>query len=218
LLQQNLKSIKIAPDVNAFQAIDTQNMIVLGNDGRLWREQAPFGVVPPTRQLVDTNVKQFYQGANPPDIFVLGMCGNLWLEHGVASIRVLVDTNVRSFRALGDFSFVWALGTDGNLWLDFAPFGVIPPPNRVLIDSNVLAFQPLDRSDVMVLRHDGTLWLEHGDTGTPTRASISTDVMEFVASDTQNVLVLTSDGELWWKESRRGSIPPVETLIDRTVA
>jgi hypothetical protein len=63
--------VRIDGSVQAFQAINTQNIIVLGKGGMLWKKQGPFGVVPPRRQLVDSFVKQFHQGVNPDNIFVL---------------------------------------------------------------------------------------------------------------------------------------------------
>jgi hypothetical protein len=124
---------------------------------------------------------------------------------------------VRAFQALGVFAFLWVLGTDGNLWLEFSPFGNVPP-ERVLIDSNVLAFQALDLNDVVVLRNDGTLWLEQGSSGTPTRTQIDGNVMEFMATDTKNVLVLGGDGKLWWEQAPFGKVPPARKLVDATVA
>jgi hypothetical protein len=124
---------------------------------------------------------------------------------------------VRAFAALGVYAFLWVLGTDGNLWLERSPFGKVPPA-RVLIDSNVLAFQPLDLNDVVVLRDDGTLWLEQGSSGTPTRTQIDANVMEFAATDTQNMLVLGGDGKLWWEQGPFGTLPPARKLVDTIVA
>lgn len=124
---------------------------------------------------------------------------------------------MRSFAALGVFAFLWVLGTDDKLWLEFSPFGKVPP-NRVLIDSNVLAFQPLDINNVVVLRKDGTLWFEQGSSGTPTRTQIDANVMEFAATDAQNVLVLGTDGKLWWERAPWGNVPPGRQLVEATVA
>jgi len=84
----------------------------------------------------------------------------------------------------------------------------------------VLAFQPLDINDVVVLRTDGTLWLEQGSSATtpPARTQIDANVMEFVATDTGNVLVLGGDGKLWWEQAPFGTVPPARKLIDNTVA
>jgi len=213
--------VQIDGSVQAFQGLDAQNVLVLGIDGNLWQEQAPFGKVPTTRTQVDGTVKQFHQVGNTGDIFVLGNDGNLWLEQGpfgkVPPARQRVDSNVRAFQALGVFAFLWVLGTDGNLWLELSPFGNVPP-ERVLIDSNVLAFQALDLNDVVVLRNDGTLWLDHGSSGTPTRTQIDGNVMEFMATDTNNVLVLGGDGKLWWEQAPFGKVPPARKLVDATVA
>lgn len=212
--------VQIDGSVQAFQAIDSQNVVVLGNDGRLWQETAPFGHVPPPQQM-DANVKQFHQVGNTEFTFVLGQDGNLWLEQGpyghLPPTRQQVDGGVRAFAALGLYAFVWVLGIDGNLWLEFSPFGKVPP-NRVLIDSNVLAFQPLDLNDVVVLRNDGTLWLEQGSSGTPNRTQIDGNVMEFFATDVQNVLALGGDGKLWWEKAPFGTVPPARTLVDLSVA
>ena len=50
---------------------------------------------------------------------------------------------------------------DRNLWLEFAPFGRVPL-SRKQIDANVLKFQPLSESQVLVLGTDRKLWLESG--------------------------------------------------------
>jgi hypothetical protein len=55
-------------------------VLVLGTDGNLWLEHAPFGVnVPPTRELIDGNVQAF-QALDNLHGLVLGTDGNLWLE------------------------------------------------------------------------------------------------------------------------------------------
>jgi hypothetical protein len=212
--------VQIDATVQAFQALDAQNVLVLGIDGKLWLEQAPFGKVPPARVQVDATVKQF-RAVNEDYIFVLGNDGKLWLEHGpfgtVPPSRQQVDASVRAFASLGVYAFLWVLGTDGNLWLELSPFGKVPPA-RQLIDSGVLAFQPLDLNDVVVLRTDGTLWLEQGSSGTPTRHQIDANVMEFAATDIGNVLVLGSDGKLWWETAPFGTVPPARKLVDATVA
>ena len=186
-------------NVQAFQGIDPQNALVLGNDGKLWQEGGPFGKVPPARVQVDGDVKQFHKIATTDHAFVLGKDGKLWLEQGpfgnVPPTRQQVDANVRAFAALGVYAWVWVLGTDGKLWLEFAPFGNVPP-QRVLLDANVLAFQPLDLNEVVVLRNDGTLWLETGSSGSPARTQIAANVMEFAATDANGVLVLGTDGSL----------------------
>ena len=47
---------QIDGNVMEFMATDTNNVLVLGGDGKLWWEQAPFGKVPPARKLVDATV------------------------------------------------------------------------------------------------------------------------------------------------------------------
>ena len=50
-------------------------------------------------------------------------------------------------------------GMHRNLWLEFAPFGRVPL-SRKQIDANVLKFQPLSESQMLVLGTDRKLWLE----------------------------------------------------------
>jgi hypothetical protein len=213
--------VQVDGSVQAFQGVGSQTVLVLGNDGNLWEETGPFGKVPPSRVQVDSSVGAFSQVAQTSYVFVLGGDGNLWLEEGpfgkVPPARQQVDANVACFAALGVFAFVWVLGTDGNLWLEFSPFGSVPPA-RVQIDSNVLAFQPLDLNDVLVLRKDGTLWLEQGSSSTIKRTQIDGQVMGFAATDASNVLVLGSDGKLWWEQAPFGTVPPARKLVDASVA
>jgi len=84
-----------------------------------------------------------------------------------------------------------------------------------LIDSNVLAMQPLDINDVIVLRTDGTLWLEQGSSAsTPvTRTQIDGNVMEFGATDISQVLVLGGDSNLWLEQAPFGTLPPARQLL-----
>jgi hypothetical protein len=51
--------------VAAFQVLSQSQVVVLGTDGKLWLESAPFTKVPPTRTQVDANVKLFYSFPNP---------------------------------------------------------------------------------------------------------------------------------------------------------
>lgn len=120
-----------------FQAIDINNILVLGNDRKLWLESAPFGSVPPKNRVPvvvnDTEISAFQGLDLELHVLVLGTDGNLWLEQVLGPPRVHIDGNVWAFQAL-DLEHVFVLGTDGNLWLWQAPFGKVP---RVHIDSNV---------------------------------------------------------------------------------
>jgi hypothetical protein len=128
---------QIDSNVQAFQALDNQTVLVLGRDRNLWLEHGPFGVnVPPARQQVDGNVQAFH-GLDTQSILVLGQDGNLWLEHSpfgvnVPPTREMIDGNVQAFQALDNLTGL-VLGTDGNLWLENARFG--GPPS--------LSFTPL---------------------------------------------------------------------------
>jgi PASTA domain len=86
--------LQVDANVRAFQALSDTEMFVLGTDGNLWLEQAPFGAVPPTRQQVDANVSAF-QALSDTEVLVLGTDGRLWLEHGpfgtVPPVRQQID-------------------------------------------------------------------------------------------------------------------------------
>jgi hypothetical protein len=164
-----------------FQSLDGTNIFVLGSDGNLWLEHAPFGQhVPPSRQQVDGNVLAF-QELDTETVLVLGTDGNLWLEQApfgnVPPNRQQIDGNVRAFQAQFLTGWVWVLGTNGNLWLEQAPFGTVPP-QRQQIDGNVQAFQPLDLEHVLVLGTDGNLWLEQAPFGQvpPSRQQVDGNV------------------------------------------
>jgi hypothetical protein len=109
-----------AQNPNTFQALSDTEILVLGNNGNLWLEHAPFGHVPPTRQQVDANVGSF-QALSYTEILVLGSDGNLWLERApfghVPPARQQVDANVTFFQALSDTEIL-VLGSDGKLWLE----------------------------------------------------------------------------------------------------
>jgi hypothetical protein len=164
-------------NVQAFQALDTQTILVLGQDGNLWLEFSPFGVnVPPARQQVDGGVRAF-QALDIQTVLVLGTDGNLWLESSpfgasVPPARQQIDGSVQAFQVL-DTQTVLVLGTDGNLWLESSPFGVNVPPARQQVDGSVQAFQALDTQTVLVLGGDRNLWLERARFGAPASLSFT---------------------------------------------
>jgi hypothetical protein len=78
-MPQNNSARGLTP--RTFQALQGgQEIIMLGIDGNLWLEEAPFGQVPPKRQQVDSHVWTF-QAVDANSVFVLGSDGKLWLEH-----------------------------------------------------------------------------------------------------------------------------------------
>jgi hypothetical protein len=210
----------------SFQALDTQDVFVLGTDGKLWWERAPFGSAPPARSQIDATVRTF-QAINASNVFVLGNDGNLWYE--VPSVffgwgpvpppREQVDGAVESFQAL-DLQNILVLGTDDNLWLEHAPFGTVPPPGRQQIDGNVRSYQGIDTQNVFVLGSDGNLWIEHAPFGSvpPTRQRVSSSVDTFHAVDLEDVFVLKTDGTLWLEQGPWGSFFQRVTQVDGNAA
>src|SRR5215510_13160940 len=113
---------QIDADAQAFQALDSQTMVVLGTDNNLWLEHAPFGHAPPAREQIDANAQAF-QALDSQTVVVLGTDNKLWLEHApfghVPPAREQIDANAQAFRAL-DSQTVVVLGTDNKLWLEHA--------------------------------------------------------------------------------------------------
>src|SRR5258708_16593666 len=80
-----------------------QQILVLGSDGHLNLEQAPFGNIPPGRLQIDANVRSF-QALDNQTVLVLDSDGHLWLERAafgnIPPGRIEIDVNVRAFQAL----------------------------------------------------------------------------------------------------------------------
>ena len=135
--------------------------------------------------------------------------------------RQQVDSKVSDFYGLTAYEWVWVIRNDATLWLESYPYGA-PDSVRQQIDSNVVAAQPVELDQILVLDTSLNLWLESAPFGTippPNKAQIDGNVMEFAATDASNVLVLGSDGNLWWEKAPFGAnVPPVRSLIDGDVA
>jgi hypothetical protein len=208
---------------SAFQALGAENALVLGSNGNLWLEHAPFGSVPPDRSQVDGNVIAFSD--IPGDlntIAVLGSNNVLWLEHApfgnIPPTRQEIDANVASFDPV-DLNTIYVLGTDRNLWLEHGPFGTVPP-SRQQVDGHVAQFEAIDANTVVVLGYDGKLWLEHGPFGTvpPQRQQIDGNVKAFSVIDSNTILVLGTNNALWLEHAPFGTVPPSREQIDGNVA
>jgi hypothetical protein len=180
---------QIDNNVTGFQTFGS-NVLALDSGGNLWIEEPPFGSIPPKRTQVDGNVSFFGAGDSTNTVWVLGENGNLWLETGpfgsVPPSRVHIDGNVKLPSPIGQagtpYSFtpfgpdasseVMVLGSNGALWLESPPYGNVPPPNRFLIDLNVLAYAGYSTAEVAVLGTDKNLWVEayqpQGTSGTGT--------------------------------------------------
>lgn len=213
-----------------------QQIFVLGSDGNLWLESAPFGNVSQVvarRSQVDANVSNLYsqvgenhiwrtafQALSPTEIFVMGTDGNLWHEQSTlpwsvantVNSRQQVDAHVGTFQVM-DSNTVFVLGSDGNLWLEHAPFGDVSQvvAGRQQVDANVLAFQALDTQTVFVLGTDGNLWLETGPFGNvsqtvATRQQVDSSVIQFYALDAGTVYVLGNDLNLWYEQGPFGNL------------
>jgi hypothetical protein len=187
---------------------------VLGNNGNLWFESAPWGSPPPSRQQAGgSGVTAFCPVAGTNQVLVLLGDGTLWLNTvGESSSGPQVDGNVAAFDGnvtLG-VQQAYVLGQDGNLWLERGPWGTVPPA-RQQVDAKVKAFQTIGANQVFVLGTNGNLWLETGPWGTvpPSRIEIGGgNIVAFEATgaiEDSTVFVLSSDGTLWLNTVGGGS-------------
>jgi len=187
---------------------------VLGSDGNLWLESAPWGNPPPSRQQVGRGgLAAFCPVAGTNQVLVLSTDGTLWLNTvGQGATGPQVDGNVAAFdgNVTLNVQRAYVLGTDGNLWLEQGPWGTVPP-TRQQVDGNVKAFQTIDADQVFVLGTDGNLWLESGPWGTvpPSRIEIGGgNIVAFQALGSLpgiEVFVLGGDGTLWLNTVGGGS-------------
>jgi hypothetical protein len=159
-------------EAKTFSALSADVVYVIGSDGALWLEQAPFGPahIPPKRTPVDTSAMAC-SAVDANTIYVLGNDGNLWLEQapfGPAHIppkRTPIDKYAVGCSAV-NANTIYVLGSDGNLWLEQAPFGPAHiPPKRTQVDANAVGCSAVDANTVYVLDSDGNLWLEQAPFG-----------------------------------------------------
>jgi hypothetical protein len=231
----------IDSDVKSFQFLSATSVAVLGNDGKLWLEHAPFGNVPPGRTLLDNGgfdgaVGGFQMISDTeflveevPAAFagVINVFPNdLFLVRSDTTSKI--DEDVKGFQWLSD-SEILVLGSDNKLWLEHAPFGNVPP-GRIQVDSNVYNFQAFSDSEILVLGIDGKLWLEHAPFGNvpPSRVQVDANVTTnltspglaarpFQALSDSEILVLGSDGKLWLERAPFGHVPPARVQVDGSV-
>lgn len=196
-----------------FVAVSLTEAYVLGGDGSLWLEKAPWGRPPPSRQPVGSEVVAFSPVAGTNQVLVLSTDGTLRLNTvGSSATGPQIDGNVAAFDGnvtLG-VQRAYVLGTDGNLWLEQGPWGTVPP-SRQQVDGDVRAFQTIDADHVFVLGRNGNLWLETGPWGTvpPSRIEIGGgNIVSFQALGSlagAEVFVLGGDGTLWLNTVGGGS-------------
>ena len=214
-----------------FQALSLVDIFVVGTDGNLWLENAPWGRVPPKRQLIDGTVQAFQtlppQQEDTTQLFVRGYDGNLWFEQApwgkVPPARTLLASNVLSFSL--EASSLLVLRVDHTLLVSTA---VAPPfPPFQLIDRQVQAFAAATYQGgvlaYVVLGINGDLWIEYGALGEvpPARVQVDRSVQSFQAVNleyTKKILILGLDGNLWMAEALSGTVPPPRQQVDGNVA
>jgi hypothetical protein len=189
-----------------FLGLSLTEAYVLGSDGKLWLENAPWGNPPPSRQQVGgSGLAAFCPVIGTNQVLVLSTNGTLQLNTlGQSPNGPQVDGNVAAFdgNVTLNVQQAYVLGADGNLWLENGPWGTVPPA-RQQVDGNVKAFQTIDANYVFVLGTDGKLWLETGPWGTvpPSRIEIGGgNIVAFQALASISggkVFVLGGDGTLW---------------------
>jgi hypothetical protein len=227
-------------NVARFQPIDDENVYVLGTDGKLWLETAPFGNAPPKRVEVDVNVKAWRTVFTTGALLVLHTDNTLWTYPAPdpnARYRieprppVQIDGDVKDFFSW-DGETIFVLGTNGNFWQESAPFGKVPP-HRIPVDEGVLSFYPLleqisqGGSNVSFLIQ-GTIpgnpvLIENPPYGSlpPTATLVDKFVSQFADGGTnydgQIFLMLLTNGMLYQETGPFGTGNPRRTTVDQNV-
>ena len=204
-------------NVQLFETDAGNAILVLGNDGNLWRESIFWQQSGRTR--VDGNVLSF-SNSSDGNFYVLGTDKNLWrIKNGeTEATRSWVDGNVLGFAPDGN-GFLYVQGTDGNLWHERSA------SDRVLVTSNAQAlvtvvngklsissFAPTAMSETAsdgtryILGTDGMLWKCGNDPST--RLWVDSNVRSFATSSAGTLYVLGTDRNLWresigWQQSGR---------------
>ena len=155
--------------------------VVLGSEGNLWLETAPFGNIIQTlttRQQIDANVVQFW-AMDQGTVYVLGSDLNLWYEPGpfgdvskTIANRSLIASNVNDFQPLrsatdggeshsgSSADTVFVLRHDAKLWLVQGPYAGIAHTNQTqqFVSDNVIAFGAADPSTLFLIDGNLNLW------------------------------------------------------------
>ena len=124
---------QIDANVAAIQAIDADHLYVLGQNGSLWLEQAPWGNVPPARQQVDGNVSE----DGDPSVIVINSYPNISGLNGNVTLTIEEDgaytftgswspSNFLTGGVAQDVSLILGLRDKaGTLWT-FSTQGTVP--------------------------------------------------------------------------------------------
>jgi hypothetical protein len=124
-------------NVLAFQAIDLNNVIVLGTDNILWVEHVPFGQVPPPRGQFTLLKVLAFQAVDTATIAFLDTDQNLWLQAGFT--RAQVDGNVEAFNYLMQIIFTFSAQTGIYGWSTHLLATWFPQPANTLMAMSQLS-------------------------------------------------------------------------------
>jgi hypothetical protein len=198
-------------------ALSPDAVYVIGSDGNLWLEQAPFGTLPPNRTPgpVDANAMAC-SGVDANTVFVVGSDHNFWIEHApfgpgnIPPLRTLVYTDALGCSAV-DANTVYFLDSAGDLWLDKAPFLTLAADLTWV--ASAVGCSAVDASTVYALDGDGNLWLEQAPFGTVPPAPVDSNVVGCSAVDASTVYVLNSDGNLFLEQAPFPNPTPVDSNV-----
>jgi hypothetical protein len=224
--------VAIDKNVSKFVPVDISTVFVLGTNGVLWHESAPFGGSTLNRFEVAAGVSNFKM-TSAGQLLVMLTDKTLWLYDNpnqdtiIRQFPTQIDANVADFCAPYNTSSIFILGTNGNLWWASPPFGK-PPPPRVAVDEGVVAFVPWSTNDsnnpgVLVLgaqQYERPLLLELPPFGSLPPRNVTTvdkNVAQFEQYDFETIYVLGTDGNLWVEKAPFGTVPPARTQIDGNV-
>lgn len=144
---------RIDANVKAFQPVDPNTTLVLGADGKLWRESGN------SRALVAGGIRAFQYIPDGDTMYVLTTADGLWRQTGKQKAEQ-VDHDVAAFRA-ADMALVFVLGKDGRLWQELGNRDQALLVDRdVLIETGPATFEVLDAHHLIVVGNDRKLWAE----------------------------------------------------------
>lgn len=195
-------------DQNAkqFQALSADQVCVLGSDGNLWIEKAPWNDMEPpqTRQPAGNDVIAF-QALGDNEVYVIDGNHNLWQRTGPWSnpAHTMVAAGSQSVQAFPTTPpRAYVLDTAGTLWGQIGPWGANQTNRQV--DTGVRAFQGIGVLDegyqVFVLDTTGNLYYEFGLWGTIRRARVDGNVRKFQMISETELYVLGDNGKLWLEQ------------------
>ena len=148
--------------------------------------------------------------ANPfnDQIWWLSRPGVLSTQLGPSGSPSQIVSGVSSFQIIGASQAAGVLTIEGALSL-ITNIGAAGGPTTTQYDTNIAAFQAIDKGTFYALDNDGRLWFETAPAAMSDALEVDGDVAAFQAVDSNNAFVLGTDGKLWLEFAKQwGAVPP----------